>query len=522
MGKSKRKRLNQESPGTQESGSPVRATLESSLDDTVKSFFEGMINGLKTEVFAKVDDIREELGGSVQEVNIKVDNLALALDREREKNARLEEKVKEMDYCLKTLGGRVGEGAQYSRSNNLKIYGLREERRGGRGENIFDTLRVVLDFLNNRLGLRVMEEDICICHRLGDYEDGRYRSVVVKFVRRMTKVLVLQNSHRLKHSGIVIAGDLTPERNKLFHELRERLGVRNVWTRDGKVFVNTQEGAKLVDFQNKEEVIHAVLHEAPAPDDFRPRVIGRGRGRGGFDYAGSRDRDLRRWEGGQGVRRSDFDGAGRRRDDSGSRDSRGSRNRGYERDGGPGARRHDGGGVGGGRGDWDRQRRRDFSAPRDSRGPYYLANGRGRHAVPRQRHQDRGRRADYSGSRDSRDTRDSLSQGHGRNDDTRARQRDGGRLRGSRDSRGRGVDSDPDPDFELTEATATAREVPHQDTHSTPCTGWGPAARGSAGRGRARRMQDNRGQLRGRGRGLPRGVSRGVATAPVDYADLSH
>ena len=77
-------------------------------------------------------------------------------------------KVKQMDHCFETLRGRVGDGAQYSRSNNLKIYELKEERRGGRGESVFDTLRVVLDFLNNRLGLRVREEDICIYHRLGE------------------------------------------------------------------------------------------------------------------------------------------------------------------------------------------------------------------------------------------------------------------------------------------------------------------------------------------------------------------
>ena len=279
MGKSKRKRTEQNSFGDELESPNGMASLSSAVDETVKSFFEGLINGLKSELNVKVNEIREEFRGSLHDVNVRVDSLSRALGKEKEKNAHMEEKLNEMSDCMGLLRDRVAEQEQYSRRNNIRIFGLREEEGSqGRGENVFDTLRVVLKFLNTRLMLRVSEQDVCVCHRLGEKAEGRNRAIIVKFVQRMTRIRILQNKHMLRGSHIVIAEDLSPERSRLFFELREAIGARNVWTREGKIFANTPEGRQCVTWHNKDAIVDAVLHAASTPGDHapRPRFIGHG------------------------------------------------------------------------------------------------------------------------------------------------------------------------------------------------------------------------------------------------------
>ena len=217
----KRKRQ-QTSPGGSEgsegspSGSGGVAGLSTAIDDTVKSFFEGLINGLRTELDTKVSEIKEELRGSLHRVHERIDFVSDELEAEKDRNIVLEEKVNEIGSCMEFIREKVLEQNAYSRRNNLKLFGIREMERQGRGESVFDTLRVVLDFLNNRLKVKVSEHDICICHRLGDFEEGRHRTIIVKFVRRLTRVRVLQQRHMLKRSGIVVAEDLSPETDYFF------------------------------------------------------------------------------------------------------------------------------------------------------------------------------------------------------------------------------------------------------------------------------------------------------------------
>ena len=296
--------------------SAERAGLSTAVDDTVKSFFEGLINGLKTELDAKIGDIkdelddfgieletkigeiRDELRGSLHGVQVRIDEVTDELDAEKDKNKALEERVEELGRCLDFLKERATEQNAYSRRNNLKFFGIRERGRQGRGESEFDTLRTVLDFLNNKLQVRVNENDIGICHRLGDFKEGKHRTIIVQLVRRFTRIRILQNRHLLKRSGIVIAEDLSPETNRLFFELRDAIGAGNVWTRDGKIFANTPEGPRCVTRSNMTAVIDTVLHadrgwyrdRRRGSRGSRDRYRGRGGGEQTGGQGGGRDR----------------------------------------------------------------------------------------------------------------------------------------------------------------------------------------------------------------------------------------
>ena len=246
------------------------ADLSSTVGDSIKEYFDNLIVNLKTDFEHKlcdfedkfesrILDVKEELISREHDFHVTVDRLEKELAEEKKANQKLREECREVKELIQTVHRNQGGGDQYLRRNNIMIYGLRET--GRRGETVPDTINHVLEFLNVKMGVRVAWQDICIAHRLGNLEQNRYRSVVVKFVRRTTKLEVLESRHRLKGSGIVVAEHLTPENNKLFWELRESMGKWNVWTRDCQIYVNTREGPRQATIQNKRELLENAMHE---------------------------------------------------------------------------------------------------------------------------------------------------------------------------------------------------------------------------------------------------------------------
>ena len=265
-GKRKAKRSRPEDTSTCTS----TADLSSTVGDSIKEYFDNLILTLKTDFDSKLNDfeeklenklkvVKEELISREHDFHVTVERLERELVDEKKTNEKLREECREVRGLIQTVHRNQGGGAQYLRRNNIKIYGLRET--GSRGETVPDTIHNVIEFLNVKMGVRVSWEDICIAHRLGRLEQNRYRSVIVKFVRRTTKLEILENRYKLKGSGIVLAEDLTPENNKLFWELREHMGKRNVWTRDCQIYVNTREGPRQATLETRRELLDLASHE---------------------------------------------------------------------------------------------------------------------------------------------------------------------------------------------------------------------------------------------------------------------
>ena len=229
----------------------AEADLSSTVSESVKDYFDNLISSMKEGFENQFKLLKDEFLAREHELQVKQENIEKALKEEKELNVKMREENKELKHQTQILNQSMAEAAQYSRKCNLKIFGLRETRRN---ETAVDTSHLVVDFLNAKLGVRVSIGDINVAHRLGNPEPNRYRSVIVKFVRRLTKLEVLENRWRLKGSGIVIAEDLTPANNKLFWELRESCGAKNVWTRDSKIYVNTRVGPRQIDLFNRHEV----------------------------------------------------------------------------------------------------------------------------------------------------------------------------------------------------------------------------------------------------------------------------
>ena len=74
--------------------------------------------------------------------------------------------------------------------------------------------------------------------RLGRWEQGKNRPVIVKFVRRQTKINVMKKSKDLKKRSIFVNEDLTRLNQQVLASLRLKGNgeIEKCWSREGRLF----------------------------------------------------------------------------------------------------------------------------------------------------------------------------------------------------------------------------------------------------------------------------------------------
>lgn len=157
--------------------------------------------------------------------------------------SKYERQVNTLKEELNYTTDKLEELEQYSRLENIRIYGLPEKK------NEVVTEEVV-SLLNSKLEVGLKPEDISICHRLKATENGM-RPIIVKFVRRATKSEVYQLKSRLKGTKFIIREDLTRQRAVMVKELVSRFTNRSVFTSNGNIFVKLNN--KIHRIRNKTE-----------------------------------------------------------------------------------------------------------------------------------------------------------------------------------------------------------------------------------------------------------------------------
>lgn len=123
---------------------------------------------------------------------------------------------------------------QYSRRNNLRIFGLKETKNE-------DTENVTLDFLNRKLKMGFTTSNIGVCYRVGRQTSNKPRAVLINFVNHKQRMEVYYKKKDLKGSGITMKEDLTTENLNKYAEASDKYGFKNTWTKNGIVYVKTAE-----------------------------------------------------------------------------------------------------------------------------------------------------------------------------------------------------------------------------------------------------------------------------------------
>ena len=123
---------------------------------------------------------------------------------------------------------------QYSRRENVRIFGLAETQ----GEN---TNTVFIDMARD-VGVTITPADISVSHRLGrpgGSSDAKPRPLIVKLVRRDSKIELMRNKKKMrsmeKYRHVYVNDDLTTQRSKLVRILKGEKEIKSVWTIDGRI-----------------------------------------------------------------------------------------------------------------------------------------------------------------------------------------------------------------------------------------------------------------------------------------------
>lgn len=145
---------------------------------------------------------------------------------------------------METADRKIDEAEQYSRRNCLLLHGLAEKPNE-------DPHAAAIDIINGKLNVNLNSRDFDRAHRLGrpkrsmaEVVTTGKRPIIIKFLRYQDRDLVWKAKRMLKDSGLLLTESLTSTRHRLLQDARERFGVRNVWTQDGRVII-LHSGAKL-------------------------------------------------------------------------------------------------------------------------------------------------------------------------------------------------------------------------------------------------------------------------------------
>ena len=271
------------------------------------------------------------VSSSIQDLRIENEQLRATVDRLQKESENQKNEIADLKGAFRFERLNAVEKDQYTRRNDVKIYGLVEEG-GTHGENSDQTSQVVRKLFRDKLNVTVSETDIDIAHRLGNFEKDRERSVIVRFTRRSVRNEVIQNRKKLKDTPVIITDNLSPANMRLFYRLKELVGGRNVWSIEGKLFAKVGHGqTKRVDMGNIDEIEseerdfiarYGRRESALRGDRDRGRSA-RGQGRGGRARGRHSSRGARGQWSERGAERGDW------RDNGGQRETRG---RGREKD----------------------------------------------------------------------------------------------------------------------------------------------------------------------------------------------
>jgi hypothetical protein len=88
---------------------------------------------------------------------------------------------------------------QYGRRNSVRISGLANDSDQQTSMVVADE---TISLLSKKLGLKLESKDVDVAHRLGKYTPNKNRPVIVKFVRRQTKIDIMQRAKLLKGTGV--------------------------------------------------------------------------------------------------------------------------------------------------------------------------------------------------------------------------------------------------------------------------------------------------------------------------------
>ncbi|KAJ0181609.1 hypothetical protein K1T71_002331 [Dendrolimus kikuchii] len=124
---------------------------------------------------------------------------------------------------------------------NLVFFGVNENER-----NYFDLQNIILNIINDKIKVAVLEQDIQAIRRLGR-RTGQARPISVAFTTLATKIKILKNKNNLKDLGIYIKQEyplaILEKRKELNKQKQEQIKMGNTaYIRYDKIIIKEKQG----------------------------------------------------------------------------------------------------------------------------------------------------------------------------------------------------------------------------------------------------------------------------------------
>ena len=161
---------------------------------------------------------------------LKEENTALKarLECVEERSEKQERKLLYLQREIEQVKEHTVKNEQYSRRNNLKIFGLKEETNE-------DTAEAVVKMVKDKMKITMSKDDIEVAHRIPTR--GGTKPAIVKLRDTSTKFSLLKSRKSLKGSGITIAEDVTQSVLDQLKKITESENTKEAWIWMGKIYV---------------------------------------------------------------------------------------------------------------------------------------------------------------------------------------------------------------------------------------------------------------------------------------------
>ncbi|XP_013396733.1 uncharacterized protein LOC106163628 [Lingula anatina] len=214
----------------------------------LKQIIKDEVGEIKTMVGVRVKDLKEAIENRFLEMEMKFDvrfgRLKEGYDHLSTENELLKEQIMDNKREITRLAkiaeeaGNMSKEAQinanyneqYSRKNNIKIYGVKEEKNE-------DMVGMVSKLLQTETGVRVTSEEIVAVHRIPG-KRGQERPILLKVKNTDVKARIMKKRAVLRKSGknMKLSDDVTKRNIELLHRLNESQLIEQAWYFNGSVY----------------------------------------------------------------------------------------------------------------------------------------------------------------------------------------------------------------------------------------------------------------------------------------------
>lgn len=261
--------------------SPPSPPSTSNDTDELRSFISEVIKHELSEMSAKFNNtiittinkelapIKKEIADIVESMsfmNSKFEDIMKAHELSKEIITKLEMENTDLRVTVENLNDRLANLEQHSRSNNIELQCVPENK----NENVYNIVTQLASVVN----CEISERDVLHCTRIAkaNPSSNRPRSIIVQLASpRMRDHLLAAtikynqanpkeklNSQHLGYAGpispVFVTEHLSPTNRALHAAARTKAKEKNykyVWVRNGRIFVRKTDGADHIQIRNK-------------------------------------------------------------------------------------------------------------------------------------------------------------------------------------------------------------------------------------------------------------------------------